>query len=132
MYKNIGEKIEALAATICIITAAASVITGIVLIVNHAVLIGILIAVFGPLLAWLASFFMYGFGQLIEDTAAIRAHTSYLVSQATPDIDPQAKTAAESRKIIQQGGWTCKCGCVNYDYTSTCPSCGAKKWEANQ
>ena len=81
MFSNIGSKIKTLAKVICWLGIIASVAGGAVVIATayyattEVVLLGIGIAVLGSLLSWIGSFFAYGFGQLIENTDAIRSNT---------------------------------------------------------
>lgn len=91
MFSNIGKKIKVLAKVLCWVGIVCSVLTGIAFIVHGgnatltvngeyssapALLIGILVIVFGSLASWISSFFAYGFGQLIENTDQIRENTS--------------------------------------------------------
>lgn len=67
MYENIGGKIKGLAIAFCIIGAIASVISGIgILSDGYEPLLGLLLLLFGPLVAWILSWFIYGYGLLIE------------------------------------------------------------------
>ncbi len=96
MFDNIGGKIKTLAKVLCWIGIILSIILGIIMIIGGAnvasnssygyssrssgttgasVLVGILTMVLGSLGSWISSFFAYGFGQLIEDTEAIRRNT---------------------------------------------------------
>lgn len=70
MYDNIGSKIKTLAQVVFIIMAVISIISGIIIIFSDdgAFIIGILTAGIGVLLSWIGTFFLYGFGQLIENT----------------------------------------------------------------
>ena len=70
MFNNIGGKIKTVAMTLCIIESVISAILGLVLIVvdKSTIATGILLIIVGPLLAWLGSFLLYGFGQLIENS----------------------------------------------------------------
>lgn len=70
MFNNIGGKIKIVAMTLCIIESVISAILGLVLIVvdKSTIATGILLIIVGPLLAWLGSFLLYGFGQLIENS----------------------------------------------------------------
>lgn len=68
MYNNIGGKIQILAIVLCVLGIIACVITGIVFLVEEWVGPGILIMIVGSLLSWVSSFFLYGFGQLIENS----------------------------------------------------------------
>lgn len=75
MFDNIGGKIKGLAVLICSIGIIASVLYGIVLISDAYYdierIIGCLFIFVVPLLAWLSSCGIYGFGELIEKTCGI-------------------------------------------------------------
>ena len=78
MFTNIGEKIKGLAKVACVIEAVALVITGMVFIVSgdaEKPLIGFCIMTVGPILAWVSSWLLYGFGELIEKTCEIARNT---------------------------------------------------------
>lgn len=73
MYSNIGGKIKGLAKTICIIEAALSAIGGVLLVAldDDLIMYGMALAIIGPIIAWLASWALYGFGELIERVTEI-------------------------------------------------------------
>lgn len=78
MFDNIGSKIKGLARVITWIGIVASVIAGIAqMSMSHfsggLVFSGILTMVLGSLLAWVSSFIVYGFGELVENSAAVAA-----------------------------------------------------------
>ena len=77
MYENIGSKIKGLATTIFVIEAIASVILGIVLLATDEalILLGIITLIGGPIVAWVSSFLLYGFGELIDKTSKIEENT---------------------------------------------------------
>ena len=77
MYDNIGGKIKGLAKAVFIVEAIAALITGFVLMVEDEdmILIGLPIMVFGPLVAWVSSWLIYGFGELIDKTCDIARNT---------------------------------------------------------
>ncbi len=90
MFDHIGGKIKTLAKILCWVGIVFSVLIGIIMIAqgNNAqvsyngqsvqtsgVVAGIIIIVLGCLGSWVGSFFAYGFGQLIENTDAIRSNT---------------------------------------------------------
>lgn len=71
MFDNIGRKIKTLATAITWIGIAASVTTGLVMIVasgGDLLAFGFTVAVVGSFASWAGSFLFYGFGQLIENT----------------------------------------------------------------
>jgi len=88
MFTNIGKKIKGLAKFICWVGIIFSVIGGILQIVNGVkeatangvspvgqIVLGVIIIVGGFLISWIGSFFMYGFGELIDKTADIAENT---------------------------------------------------------
>lgn len=78
MYDNIGRKIKLLAKISFIILAVASVITGAVLLGTGeeiGLIIGLPILFAGPLLAWISSWLLYGYGELIEKACEIERNT---------------------------------------------------------
>ncbi len=77
MYNNIGKKIKVLAKVLAWIGIAASVISGLAMIIASSrvggpmALTGILAMVLGSLLSWVSSFVLYGFGEIVENSALI-------------------------------------------------------------
>ena len=69
-YENIGNKIKGLAQMAFVVGAIAAVITGIALMATDEdlILYGLLVLIVGPIIAWVSSWLLYGFGQLIENT----------------------------------------------------------------
>ncbi len=76
MFSNIGGKIKKLASVTCWILIIASVIGGLAMIITGAdmyggegfILGGVIILIVGPLVAWVSSFVLYGFGQLVQNS----------------------------------------------------------------
>ena len=68
MYDNIGGKIKGLAKAFFIVEAIAAVIAGIALMAidEDLILFGALALILGPVVAWVSSWLLYGFGELIE------------------------------------------------------------------
>ena len=94
MFTRIGKKIKTVATVLFYALAAASVIGAFYVIINfgqllgtgNAVLLGILIALVGCLLAWLSALMLYGFGEMVDNTAIIRdALTGGAASAQTAD-----------------------------------------------
>ena len=77
MYDNIGEKIKGLAKAGFIVEAIAAVITGIALMVSadYLIIVGVLVLLLGPIVAWVSSWLLYGFGELIDNVCTIAANT---------------------------------------------------------
>ena len=74
-YDNIGGKIKGLAKAAFIVEAIAAVISGLVMFAedDDMFLIALLVAIVGPIVAWVGSWLLYGFGQLIENSDIIAA-----------------------------------------------------------
>ena len=87
MFSNIGRKIKITAKVFCWIGIIISVAGGVGMIVAGfsgmwtyagsivTILGGIGTALLGSLLSWVGSFFMVGFGELVENSAEIAANT---------------------------------------------------------
>lgn len=67
MFDNIGGKIKATAKVFCWITIIASLILGILMLYGNA-FGGVVFIIIGPLFAWIGSFVLYGFGELVENS----------------------------------------------------------------
>lgn len=68
MFSNIGGKIKATAKVFCWILIVLFVIVGITLMVSGAALEGLITMIAGALSAWVGSFVLYGFGELVENS----------------------------------------------------------------
>ena len=80
LYKNIGKKIKILAFCSFIVEAITSILVGIDAIgrpyeYGGSEAVGILILLLGPVVAWVGSWLLYGFGELVEHTQYIAANT---------------------------------------------------------
>lgn len=73
MHDNIGGKIKVLAKGLFIAVTIATVTTGIALmaISKKYLSYGLLVMILGPIIAWISSLMLYGFGQLIENSDTI-------------------------------------------------------------
>lgn len=77
LYENIGGKIKNWAKWIFIIEAIGAIITGLVLLFTDEdlILYGLLTLVCGPIVAWVGSWLLYAFGELVEDIHLIKIKT---------------------------------------------------------
>ena len=105
MFSNIGWKIKTVAVVFCWFGIIGSIFIGImygtsleVLPASARVLVGILSIIFGSLLSWVSSFFIYGFGQLIENTDFLVDNTDDLVRNVSNKRKRKQKSAIEFRK----------------------------------
>ena len=105
MYDNIGGKIKGLAKATFIVEAIAAVITGIALMASDEDMIpvGLLVMVAGPIVAWVSSWLLYGFGELIDKTCDIERNTrgGERKSEAQAKVDSERISKIE--KLRSQG-----------------------------
>ena len=125
MYDNIGEKIKGLAKVMFIVEAIAAVIGGIVLLGDEFLAIGLLTLFLGPVVAWISSWLLYGFGELIDNVCRIAANTRTLKNESTSfNTANNAVNKMESSKEISTKPFFKS---VSTNQTSTqrqCPHCG--------
>jgi len=74
----------------------------------------------GGLLSYVSSWFIYGFGQLVDDVNALRYERSKV------ELEKSDITAKETLETLAGKGWKCTCGKTNPSYTTSC-SCGVNK-----
>lgn len=127
-YDNIGNKIKSLAQTAFIIEAIAAAISGLVVMIEDEdmILIGLLIMVIGPFIAWISSWLLYGFGQLIENSDIIaeehkRTNEKHEKVVAKNNERKQAQRRKEVKATIANPN-------VNEEefIDITCPNCNAE------
>lgn len=92
MYDNIGAKIKGLAKAVFVIEAILAVIAGFYLMVNTLIVFGVLVLLMGPLVAWISSWLLYGFGELIDKTCDIERNTRNRDRRSTVQSQPQAES----------------------------------------
>ncbi len=149
MFDNIGDKIKALAVVTTVIGIVTSVISGLVLLFSDMVLVGFLTMILGSLSAWVGSFVLYGFGELIEQQTNAAAFSAKIVnllsrdlpkngvnssSNATPASEEKGYSLsqmAQQRSVQSMKGsdfWVCKsCKTKNDAFALYCKNCGQFK-----
>ena len=97
MFDRIGSKIKGFAKFTSIVGIFGSIITGIAMIAmsKATAVIGILILVAGSLSSWIGSFFLYGFGELIEKTTEIAENTRPRANDNTYSQEAKAESDDE-------------------------------------
>lgn len=105
MYDNIGNKIKGLAKAVFVIETIMSVIAGFILLTidEDLSLIGFFLMIVGPLVSWLSSLLLYGFGELIDKANEIERNTrgSDIKSETEAKIDSDRVVRIE--KLRSQG-----------------------------
>ena len=143
MYENIGGKIKVLANVLGWIFLIAGVIVFLKFITNtyetgyyynkethylksddYIAWIGLI----GGALCYISSWFIYGLGQLIEDTALIRTHFVPTPKEET-ETNPEQVPSASS-PMPQSDPWTCSfCDTKNGPDKAFCENCGVERLE---
>ena len=115
MFNWIGAKIKGLTKIICGIGIIASVVSGGILLSSSFTMIaGIVVIIFGPLLSWISSFLLYGFGELIDSVMHI--------------ADMMSTNAGFIHKTDLPSTWKCvRCGQENTYASAQCKGCGQYK-----
>ena len=79
LYSNIGSKIKNWAKWVFIVAAIASVIGAICMMAScedsWMLVVGMIVLVVGPFIAWVSSWLLYGFGEIIVKLTAIERNT---------------------------------------------------------
>ena len=151
LYENIGSKLKNLAKGVFIVEALGAIITGITLLGEELLLPGLLTAVLGPIIAWISSWVLYAFGELVEKTVNNETNTKamlhlmtkeqYKQNQAEKQETParkmeepipaqpkQTEEPAVPKQPAQEGSWACPvCKRKNVMFRTTCWACGTEK-----
>ena len=101
MYDNIGGKIKGLAKWVCIIGSIIMAISGIVCMGQgeDSIPVGILLLILGPVLCWISSWILYGFGELIEKISNIeRTMSGNEKSQVQANSDSKRRESLEKMR----------------------------------
>ena len=124
-YDNIGGKIKGWAKWMFAIEAIAAVIIGFVLVAQDEdmILIGLLVVVFGLIVAWVSSWLLYGYGQLIENSDIIAEEYNRKNEKHEKDVaKSNAKKEAQRREKVK--ATIANPNVADDEYIDiTCPNC---------
>lgn len=137
LYEDIGGKIKNLAKWIFVIEAGIAVIAGFFLLEENT-WAGLLALIGGPLVAWISSWILYAFGQIVEDVHAMRNKEGTTTEvKAKREAEASAKREIEERTQLQEKSKSQKFELSDDGYTNiehsdddyiefSCPNCGEK------
>lgn len=131
LYQNIGSKIKIWAKWIFIIEALGSIITGLSMLIastdgdDYLFFWSLVPLCVGPIVAFVSTWILYAFGELVEDTHAIRNH----LNPMTPKYDAQitnnlSTTCSTPAPIIQSKTANVDKNISTQPVVSTCELCG--------
>lgn len=137
MFENVGGKIKTLVKVMFFLEAIGFIVGGIIMAVSDEdlILIGLGVAVVGPLVAWISSLALYAFGELVESNLRISRGVERLTGSNTA-TQQAPKTAVNTNSFSAQSTqtdstvtyWTCsRCKRENSDHRAECWYCGEKK-----
>ena len=120
MFDNIGKKIKTLASVITWIGIVCSIITGIILMFTSEkyILLGFLTAIVGSVASWIGSFLLYGFGELVENSAIIAKKSNInIIKPSVSGTVKQEESANQTTqdKTISLHKWKGKCQMCDKD-----------------
>lgn len=120
MYNNIGGKIKDLAKGTFIVESIISVIMSFVMMIDTEGL-SLLLIIVGPIIAWVSSWLLYGFGEIIDKLCEI----SEILNPAETNIEKTTDNDDDQSENVPQV--VCpKCGKHHdFDYPK-CPNCNYK------
>lgn len=95
LYENIGVKIKSWAKWIFIVEAVSAIIGGFIMVGNDDAEMGLIMVIAGPVVAWVSSWLLYAFGQLVDDTNALRC-------QMAPAKKDEPKPVAANKDVPQE------------------------------
>ena len=127
MFENIGNKIKILAIVLAILGIILSIVIGTVIIVQEKFLPGFLFIIIGSLSSWISSFFVFGFGEVIECLQEISYNTRRK-EQSKLLNSPQASnyTVANYKPLPKSNTKTIRCPDCRQEIpnnTQKCPYC---------
>lgn len=110
LYENIGGKIKNWAKWIFIVESICAIIAGLVLFSEAEydeifILYGFLAIILGPVVAWVGSWLLYAFGEMVEDLHAIRKKESPPIKTTQPQLiqtQDKPKQAQKPQKVEQK------------------------------
>ena len=94
LYNNIGRKIQHLAFWGFVVEAIGAVVGGVAMLIDENA-VGIVLLIVGPIVAWVSSWLLYAFGQLVENVAHMDEAQSTATARAKQPAAPKATPAAQ-------------------------------------
>lgn len=139
MYDYIGEKIKGIAMVLGWVVLGISVIVWLVCLFTGVGAVSWIALAYG-ILTLISTWFLYGFGQLIDDAGAMRAYLCELANGGTKQTKTTVHTGRKEKTladlkpevpikaVIVDDGWICgSCQTKNSLNYSQCKKCGSFK-----
>ena len=105
MYNNIGTKIKGLAKGIFVVEAISFIIAGISLMAagDDLILLGLLTMLCGPIVAWVSSWILYAFGELVDTNCENERNTRNILDKLDKIyIEKDNKPTEEKKTVVKK------------------------------
>ena len=104
MFNNIGKKLKTLAVVIFILECLGGLIGGIIIISEtYEEEIGVIMLIVTPIVAWISSWFLYGYGEIIDKLQEISYNTG--TRRPTPTYGNVYQQNAYTGNAYQQNAY---------------------------
>ncbi len=103
LYNDIGKKIKDLAVIMFVLSTFAAVVLGIMALTDSEAWYGIMIIIFGPLIAFVESCLIYGFGELIDKICDIEVNTRGKSKKSSTQAKIDADRISQLEALRSQG-----------------------------
>ena len=106
-YQNIGQKIKKLAIASFAVETIGAIVAGLILLIDSGfeeAWWAILIILFGPIVAWVGSWLLYGFGEVIDTLGRIEKNTglAYQPDELKTQYEAQERAKYEAEEQIKR------------------------------
>ena len=135
-YDNIGGKIKGLAKAAFIVEAISAVLSGFVMVIlgiddffeTNLILYGILTMILGPIVAWVGSWLLYAFGELVENSTSLNRKIPDMAKPAAQQpaatVKPATYLSKPAPRPANTHSWRCDY-CGHMTSKSPCEHCGS-------
>lgn len=122
LYGNIGGKIKYLAFFTALLGALGSFVSGVMLMTTDSYFIGygVLLIIVGPIVAWVSSWILYGFGEIITSLQSIDGSTGKNRRQTQPTTSDPFNTPANPTSPAKKTSPEGEDSEMVVDYCPTC------------
>lgn len=130
LYNDIGGKIKSLARWTFIIGAVAALISGVATMAQINFFTGLIVMFLGPVVAFVSTWLLYGFGELIDKAGEIAQNTKAAAQSRTPEAAPAVVSAprvdvlARAAQVVSRGPVRCCPHCGEVTKSDKCEMCG--------
>ena len=123
-YDEIGEKIKGLAKWVAIVEAILFVISGLVMLASGytaLIISGLITIILGPIIAWVSSWLLYGFGEIVSSAILYQNRTEREIQKRTTNYLSKGSSSVSKKATPDNCSF---CGNALPANASYCEKCG--------